>query len=88
MSPLTARQREVLRLVAAGYTNAQPAPRLKTKQATVARHLAEIYKRLAVHDRAHAVAVAIYLGEISLADLAAIGQAHTRLTAVPKETAA
>lgn len=88
MRPLTARQRQVLRLVAAGHTNAQTARRLATEPTTVNRHMSEIFKRLGVHDRAHAVAVAIYTGEITLADLAAIGQAHTRPTAAPEETAA
>lgn len=72
MRRLTARQREVLRLAAAGYTSAQAGHRLGIHRNTVDRHLGEIYKTLGAHDRAHAVALAIWRGDISLEDLAAI----------------
>lgn len=87
--PLTARQREVLALVAAGRTAMQIGRTLGIEHTTVNRHLAEIYRALGAHDRAHAVALAIWSGDITLADLATIGQAdNRRLAAVPKETAA
>lgn len=89
MRSLTARQREVLRLVAAGRTAIQIGRLLGIEHTTVNRHLAEVYRTLGAQDRAHAVALAIWAGDITLVDLAAIGTAdRPRLAAVPKETAA
>lgn len=53
---LTARQRQLLRLVAAGYTNSQMARRLGIADATVRKHLENTFERLQVHSRAAAVA--------------------------------
>jgi len=72
VSGLTVRQREVLRLAAAGCTSTQTGSRLGINAKTVARHLAEVYKTLGAQDRAHAVALAIFHGHITLAELAAI----------------
>jgi DNA-binding CsgD family transcriptional regulator len=52
---LTPRQRDLLRLVAAGQTNAQIARRLGISEGTVRTHLENIYKRLGVTSRAAAV---------------------------------
>ena len=52
---LTARQRELLRLVAAGHTNAQIARRLGISEGTVRTHLENIYRRLSVSSRTAAV---------------------------------
>src|SRR4249920_1275234 len=52
---LTRRQRELLRLVAAGHTNAQIARRLGLSEATVRKHLENIYSRLQVSSRTAAV---------------------------------
>jgi DNA-binding NarL/FixJ family response regulator len=52
---LTARQRELLRLVAAGYTNTQIARRLGISEGTVRTHLENIYERLGVSSRTAAV---------------------------------
>jgi DNA-binding CsgD family transcriptional regulator len=52
---LTARQQELLQLVAAGYTNAQIARRLGISEATVRTHLEHIYRLLQVSSRAAAV---------------------------------
>ena len=52
---LTARQWALLRLVAAGYTNAQIARRLAVSEATVRKHLENIYSRLQVSSRTAAV---------------------------------
>jgi DNA-binding CsgD family transcriptional regulator len=52
---LTPRQRELLRLVAAGYTNAQIARRLGVSEGTVRIHLQNIYGRLQVSSRTAAV---------------------------------
>jgi DNA-binding CsgD family transcriptional regulator len=52
---ITARQRELLRLVAAAYTNAQIAHRLGVTEKTVGKHLENIYARLQVSNRTAAV---------------------------------
>ncbi|WHM30257.1 helix-turn-helix transcriptional regulator [Streptomyces sp. BPPL-273] len=78
MSGLTVRQRQVLRMVAAGYTSAQIGSRLGIHRNTVDRHLGEIYRQIGARDRGNAVALAIYHGHITLADLAAIADNHPR----------
>jgi DNA-binding CsgD family transcriptional regulator len=55
-TPLTARQREILRYVAAGYTNGQISRRLAVSEATVRKHLENIFSRLGVSNRTAAVA--------------------------------
>jgi DNA-binding CsgD family transcriptional regulator len=52
---LTPRQRELLRLVAAGYTNRQVGSRLAVSEGTVRKHLENIYQRLGVSSRIAAV---------------------------------
>jgi DNA-binding CsgD family transcriptional regulator len=52
---LTPRQQDLLRLVAAGHTNAQVARRLGISEGTVRTHLENIYERLGVSSRAAAV---------------------------------
>jgi DNA-binding NarL/FixJ family response regulator len=59
---LTAREVEVLRLVAAGLTNAQVAARLFLSPRTVDRHLDSIYSKLAVSTRAAATRFALEHG--------------------------
>jgi DNA-binding NarL/FixJ family response regulator len=54
--PLSRRELEVLRLVAAGHTNREAAARLFITEATVKTHLINIYAKLDVNDRASAVA--------------------------------
>ena len=54
--PLSQRELEVLRLVAAGHTNREAAARLFITEATVKTHLLNIYAKLEVNDRAAAVA--------------------------------
>ena len=54
--PLSQREVEVLRLVAAGHTNREAAARLFITEATVKTHLLNIYAKLDVNDRAAAVA--------------------------------
>ena len=56
---LTPRQREVLRLIAAGHTNAQIARRLGITEGTVRSHLESIYSRRQVSSRPAAVACAL-----------------------------
>jgi DNA-binding CsgD family transcriptional regulator len=53
---LTPRQRQLLQLVSAGWTNAQIARRTNLSEATVRTHLTNIYARLGVRSRTEAVA--------------------------------
>jgi DNA-binding CsgD family transcriptional regulator len=55
---LTAREVEVLRLVAAGHTNRAIATQLVLSEKTVARHLSNIYTKLGIGSRAAATAYA------------------------------
>jgi DNA-binding CsgD family transcriptional regulator len=54
-SRLTPRQWDLLRLIAAGHTNAQIARRLDLSEGTVRTHLENIYERLDVSSRTAAV---------------------------------
>jgi len=56
--PLSAREREVLALVARGTSNREIARELFISEATVKTHLTHLYTKLGVNDRAAAVAVA------------------------------
>jgi ATP/maltotriose-dependent transcriptional regulator MalT len=56
---LTGREVEVLRLVAAGLTNAQVAERLFVSRRTVDQHLRSIYTKLGVSSRAAATRFAV-----------------------------
>ncbi|MGE5135488.1 MAG: response regulator [Gemmatimonadota bacterium] len=60
--PLSQRELEVLELVAAGTTNREIAARLFISEATVKTHLLHVYRKLAVSDRAAAVAAAFRQG--------------------------
>ncbi|MFE2598198.1 response regulator [Streptomyces sp. NPDC059396] len=55
--PLSAREREVLELVARGTPNKEIAAELFISEATVKTHLTHLYAKLGVKDRAAAVAV-------------------------------
>ncbi len=52
---LTNREREVFGMVARGLTNAQIADQLVISDATVKSHVARIFSKLDIHDRAQAV---------------------------------
>jgi DNA-binding NarL/FixJ family response regulator len=54
--PLSQRELDVLRLVAGGNTNREAAAKLFITEATVKTHLLNIHAKLAVNDRAAAVA--------------------------------
>jgi DNA-binding NarL/FixJ family response regulator len=56
---LTAREAEVLRLIAAGNSNRDVAGTLVLSQHTVARHVQNIYAKLGVSSRAAATAFAV-----------------------------
>lgn len=59
---LTARELEIVRLAADGVSNAEIAERLHLSGTTVKTHLAHVYAKLEVSDRAAAVARAIRRG--------------------------
>ena len=59
MGTLTAREREIVRLLAVGLTNAQIGRTLFISPGTVRKHLDNAYARLGVRSRAAAVAVAV-----------------------------
>jgi ATP/maltotriose-dependent transcriptional regulator MalT len=60
---LTSRPWQLLRLVAAGYSNTQIARRLVVAEGTVRKHLENIYERLGVTSRTAAVATAFPLAD-------------------------
>jgi len=62
LAELTPRELEVLRLVARGLSNADIAATLVVGDATVKTHVARIFAKLDVHDRAQAVVVAYESG--------------------------
>ncbi len=55
---LTAREREILDLLAAGHDNTEIAEKLSLSSKTVRNHVSNIYSKLQVHDRARAIVVA------------------------------
>jgi DNA-binding NarL/FixJ family response regulator len=59
---LTARQAEVLRLLAAGLSNKQIAGQLYLSPATVERHLATVYSKIGVSGRVEAARYAMAHG--------------------------
>ncbi|HLK71021.1 MAG TPA: helix-turn-helix transcriptional regulator [Steroidobacteraceae bacterium] len=66
MRRLSAREREILSLVAAGISNKGIARSLRVSPNTVKFHLAALFTKLAVGTRAEAIAAAARIGELSL----------------------
>ncbi len=56
---LTAREIEVLKLMASGQANKQIAYNLKISEKTVRNHISHIYEKLQIYDRAQAVLYAV-----------------------------
>ncbi len=59
---LTARETEVLRLVATGHSNKQAAAALGIGESTVKTHLLKVFEKLGVADRTRAVTLAMERG--------------------------
>jgi DNA-binding NarL/FixJ family response regulator len=69
LGPLTAREREVLILMAQGLDNRQIRDRLTLSEATVKTHVARILSKTGVHDRGQAIALAYRSGLVSVTPL-------------------
>jgi DNA-binding NarL/FixJ family response regulator len=68
LAALTPREREVLALVGRGRSNAEIAGDLTLSEATVKTHVARIFGKLDLHDRAQAVVLAYETGLVSPGD--------------------
>ena len=63
---LTPRERQVLEQAALGLSNRQIGNALEIAEQTVKNHLSSAMRKLAIHDRTHAVVIAIGEGLIGL----------------------
>lgn len=65
---LTASERKVARLIAAGHTNRSAAAALLVSPHTVNTHLASIFRKLAVHSRVHLARIVLAEGDAGTPD--------------------
>jgi DNA-binding NarL/FixJ family response regulator len=68
LTELTEREREILRLVAGGLTNAEIAGRLLISPLTAKTHVSRILRKLGCHDRAQLVTLAYECGFVAPGD--------------------
>jgi DNA-binding NarL/FixJ family response regulator len=66
ISPLTARETEILNYVAQGYSNKQIAAKLVISEQTIKNHVASIMLKLNANARTQAVVIAVQKGLISI----------------------
>lgn len=65
-SPLTSRERQVLERAARGMSNREIGDDLRIAEQTVKNHLSGAMRKMELHDRTHAVVLAITNGWIAL----------------------
>jgi len=63
---LTARELEILKLLATGQANKQIAYRLRISEKTVRNHVSHMYEKLRIYDRSQAVLYAVRKGLVEL----------------------
>jgi two-component system response regulator DegU len=68
VAPLTRREAQILNYVSEGNTNRQIADILGISEQTIKSHVSAILRKMNANDRAHAVALAIRNGWISMGD--------------------
>ena len=68
LTALTPREREVLTLLGRGLSNTELAQALTLSEATVKTHVARIFAKLALRDRAQAVVLAYETGLVTPGD--------------------
>jgi len=68
--PLSAREMEILQLIARGMSNKEIAKELRISRQTVKNHMTSILRKLAVNDRTQAAVYALRRGWIRLEDTA------------------
>lgn len=67
--PLTDRELQVLRGAANGLSNEAIARELFLGENTIKSHMRRVFRKLGAHDRAHAVALALQQGVLTLRDV-------------------